>query len=106
MRIDIDFSIFTSTPSAEGVISGSIEVDVLPRAGETISFFNAPNKSTFPPRASFDPLLKVMNVIHNASSRGVALQLQDVTLPNKQSVAEVATYLEQGFGLFFDPTSE
>ena len=106
MRIDIDFSIFTSAPSAEGVISGSIEVDVLPRAGETISFLNAPNKFILPSGADFDPLLKVENVIHNASSRGVALQLQDITLPNKQSVSEVVAYLEQGFGMFFDPTSE
>ncbi|MCQ4261179.1 hypothetical protein [Stutzerimonas stutzeri] len=106
MRVDIDFSIFTSAPSAEGVISGNIEVDALPRAGEIISFFNSPNESIFPSRADFDPLLKVENVIHSASGRGVALQLQDVTLPNRQSVAEVAAYLEQGFGLFFDPISE
>lgn len=106
MRIDIDFSIFTSTPSAEGVISGKIEVNALPRVGEIISFYTAPNESKFPTNSSFDPLLKVESVIHNANGQKTALQLQDVTLPNKQSVAEVTVFLEQGFGLFFDPISE
>lgn len=106
MRIDIDFSIFTSIPSAEGLISGKIEVTVLPRAGEIISFYTAPNESKFPANSSFDPLLKVESVIHNANGQNTALQLQDVTLPSKQSVAEVTAFLEQGFGLFFDPISE
>lgn len=106
MRIDIDFSIFTSTPSAEGVISGKIEARELPRAGEIISFLIAPNQSNFPSASGFNPLLKVENVIHGASGQGATLQLQDVTLPNKQSVVEVTAFLEQGFGLFFDPIGE
>lgn len=106
MRIDIDFPIFSSTPSPEGVISGKIEVAALPRVGEIISFYTAPNGSIFPKTSSFDPLLKVENVIHNATGQNTALQLQDVILPNKQSVAEVTAFLEQGFCLFFDPVSE
>jgi len=106
MRIDIDFSIFTSAPSAEGVISGKIEVGALPRAGEIVSFFNASGSSVFPSGAGFEPLLKVENVIHSTNGLSAALQLQDVTLPNKQSVAAVTAYLEQGFGLSFDPASE
>ena len=45
MRIHIDFSIFTSTPSAEGVISGKIELSILPRTGEIVSFLASPNEA-------------------------------------------------------------
>ena len=106
MRIDIDFSIFTLAPSTEGVISGKIEVSELPRTGEIISFSFAPNESKFPAEPGFNPLLKVENVIHNANGQSPALQLQDLMLPNKESVAEVTAFLEQGFGLFFSPTGE
>jgi hypothetical protein len=106
MRIDIDFSIFTLAPSAEGVISGKIEVSELPRTGEIISFSFAPNKSKFPAEPGFNPLLKVETVIHSANGQSPALQLENLMLPNKESVAEVTAFLEQGFGLFFSPTGE
>ncbi|MGN2624121.1 hypothetical protein ACTCUN_13140 [Stutzerimonas balearica] len=106
MRIDIDFSIFTSAPSAEGVISGKIELNALPRTGEVVSFLASPNGHKFPAASEFDPLLKVENVTHQINSQLVMLQLQDVVLPNKTSVGEFTTFLEQGFGLFFDPVGE
>ena len=106
MRIDIDFSIFTPAPSSEGVISGKIEVNELPRVGEMVSFSFAPNESKFPLESGFNPLLKVENVIHNANGQSAAVQLQNLILPNKKSVIEVTAFLEQGFGLFFSPTSE
>jgi hypothetical protein len=106
MRIDIDFSIFTSAPSAEGVISGKIELNALPQSGEIVSFLASPNGSKFPATSEFNPLLKVENVIHHVNSQAVTIQLQDVVLPNKISVAEVTAFLEQGFGLFFDPAGE
>lgn len=106
MRIDIDFLIFTSAPSAEGVISGKVELNALPRIGEIVSFLASPNGHKFSAASEFNPLLKVENVIHQANSQAVTLQLQDVVLPNKKSVAEVTAFLEQGFGLFFDPTGE
>jgi hypothetical protein len=106
MRIHIDFSIFTSTPSAEGVISGKIELSILPRIGEIVSFLASPNEHKFPAASGFNPLLKVENVIHCVNSQEATLELQDVVLPNKKSVTEVTAFLEQGFGLFFDPATE
>ena len=106
MSIDIDFSIFTSAPSAEGVISGKIELNALPRIGDIVSFLASPNGHKFPAASEFNPLLNVEKVIHQVNSQAVTLQLQDVVLPNKASVAEVTAFLEQGFGLFFDPTGE
>ena len=106
MRIHIDFSIFTSTPSAEGLISGKIELNILPRIGEIVSFLASPNEHKFPATSGFNPLLKVENVIHCVNSQEATLELQDVVLPNKKSVTEVTAFLEQGFGLFFDPATE
>jgi hypothetical protein len=88
------------------VISGKIELNELPRIGEIVSFLASPNGHTFPTASEFSPLLKVESVIHQVNSQAVILQLQDVVLPNKKSVAEVTAFLVQGFGLFFNPTGE
>jgi hypothetical protein len=106
MRVEIDISVFIGTESAAGMVSGSIDLAVLPRVGETISFISPPKSAPYPAAFGLNSQLKVENIIHTAGTQIILVLLADIVLPSAESVEAVASYLEQGFGLFYEPHEE
>ena len=81
-----------------------MELDVLPRAGETISF-NQPTHAVDPLRVSdFLPHLKVDHVLHtpNAGGAHASISLADVVVPTLDDARQIFAYFERGFGLYAD----
>lgn len=103
-QVQIDASLFTSNGSALGRISGPLTFDVVPRAGEILSFLCPPEGSTVSP--SFASLLqpKVANVLHTpAPEVGVMLALEDIVAPSPCAAKQLVAYLAAGFNLFYEP---
>ena len=101
MKVNIDFSVFLPQRSA-GVVTGSLELSNVPRAGETLSLELPPVKGVEKP-AFFYGQLTVENVIHPTNGNAwVLLGLQDVELENEADLFSLTLFLEQGFGFFFD----
>jgi hypothetical protein len=105
MKIYIDISIFTDI-LAVGNVKGTIEVEAIPRIGDSISFLFPINKNVMPCSIkSFNSQIKVENVIFNPlpnAGGGVLLLLQDLKLDTLEDAIKVSKYLEEGFSLFFD----
>jgi hypothetical protein len=103
VRLSVDFSVFLPSSSA-GVFSGTIELQTLPRIGETISFAH-PKSNVLPVQVpGFAFLLKVEDVLHSANPADViSLALEDLTLEHMRDVEVLAQFLKDGFGLRFDP---
>ena len=102
MKFEIDISIFTSSDGAFGNATGSIELEVAPNVGDTISFVfpSAPGVS---PVAGFTGLLRVTDRVLSAGGGSkISLALDDITVPNAEVARAVAEYLEKGFGLGVD----
>ena len=103
MKVNIDISIFTPTTSF-GVITGTLDVSVIPRIGESISFVFAPNNDVTAPEGVLLPQLKVEHVIHASYEDGptVSIMLEEANFESIVECRAVSEYLEKGFGLFLD----
>ncbi|HEV7606576.1 MAG TPA: hypothetical protein VGO61_04530 [Steroidobacteraceae bacterium] len=102
MKIEIDISIFTSSDGAFGSATGSIELEVVPQVGDTISFV-FPKAPGVLPLAGFAGLLRVTDRVFSAGGGSkISLALEDITVPNADAARAVAEYLDKGFGLGVD----
>ena len=104
MKLRIDISIFLSGVTSFGVVSGEIELDFIPRVGETVSFMLPLNN--IPPLAEhwFNSSLKVENVAYSVSPKmpNVMLSLEPIVLDSKEQCRKLSKYFETGFGLYVD----
>lgn len=105
-RVQIDASLFSASGEALGRISGSLEFETLPRAGEVVSLLFAANGVAAP--ASVCSLLqpKVANVLHTPGVGGTMLMLDDIVAETRSFAKELVAYLSVGFELFFEPHVE
>ncbi len=102
LRLNIDFSVFAPKGSA-GVVSGAIECLALPRVGEFVILSVPKNKVTPVQLPGFNGHLKVADVLHAAHDGSTLLALESVNLQDNAHIATLSAFLEQGFGLYFDP---
>jgi hypothetical protein len=105
-RVQIDASLFSASGEALGRISGPLEFEFLPRAGEVLSLLLASNGVAAP--ASVGSLLhpKVATVLHKPDAGGTMLMLEDVVAESRGVAKELVAYLSAGFDLFFEPYGE
>ncbi len=101
-RVYVDLSLLTPSSSA-GVISGYLDLAHVPSEGDTVAF----DKPICPVRplgiVGFPSSLVVEHVLPPvAGTTEVLLSLADVILASQADALEVAEYLQQGFGLYFD----
>ena len=105
MRVYIDISVFSSPTESYGVINGDMEMDVIPRVGESISFAFPINKEIMPLSASwFLGALKVTDITHRPTSSGtsVLVCLEPVILTSIDQCKALSDYMEKGFVLGTD----
>jgi len=98
MKVAIDISIFTSSDGAFGNTSGSMDLDVAPQVGDTVSF--AFPKTNLARVAGFSGMLRVENrVLDAGGGLNVTLALEDIVVASTADAWAVVEYLEKGFGL-------
>jgi hypothetical protein len=101
MRIYVDFSVFTHD-QAVGNVHGFLELAVLPRQGELVSF-EQPRQGVIPVNVTgFAHQLAVERVIHGAHGGRILLSLADVVLGSRDDASRLFAYLLDGFGLYAD----
>lgn len=105
-RVQIDASLFSASGEALGRISGPLEFELLPRAGELLSLLFASNGVAAP--ASLGSLLqpKVAKVLYAPGMSGTMLMLEDIVAESRGVAKELVAYLSAGFDLFFEPHGE
>ena len=98
MKLNIDISVFIRSGGSFGHISGTLELDMLPSVGDTISFVDARN-TTVPKPHAFLGLLRVEDrVISAAGGAPVSLMLEDLYFDAVEDAQLTGRYLESGFG--------
>ena len=102
IRVYVDISLFTPNSSV-GVINGYMNLENVPNEGGTVAF-DKPNAPLSPPAVSgFDSCLLVEHVSPPVSgTTEVLLSLADITVASRPDALQVAEYLQQGFGLYFN----
>jgi hypothetical protein len=91
MKIDIDFSIFCSPTDAYGCVTGTLDFEQIPDAGETVKLFDLEDQFN-----EFNGTLKVEHFIreHNV------LMFGGVVLNSSITADSLAEKLEMKYGLF------
>lgn len=99
MKVTVDFSIFTKSGAAFANANGTLELDVLPHIGDTISFA-FPKETGLAPVPGFTGMLRVRDrVLDAGGALGVSLALDDLVMQTIGEADAVAEYFEKGFGL-------
>ena len=94
-KVYVDVSIFTEA-NAFGMVSGHIDVPVIPQVGDLM---------VFPPRAPSSALVAIRQLrvtarlINANSDEPVGLMLDDITVATDDDAREVLCFLEEGYGL-------
>lgn len=100
-RVAIELSVSTGQSGAFGRVSGFLNLAVVPRAGERLSF-QFPHNGILPRQLEgFAMLVAVKGITHlaGAGEGDVFLELEDVELETDEDGAWLLAYLDQGFGL-------
>ena len=101
-RVYVDISIFTPSNSV-GVISGYLNIDIVPAKGESLSFENPITPNIQLSTSNFNKSIEVKYVSPPvAGTKELLISLADITVPTRVEAMKVANYLQQGFGLYFD----
>lgn len=102
MKFSIDISIFARSDGAFGNATGTIELDVAPQIGDTISF-TFPRATGLARVVGFTGMLRVKDRVLNAGGgSNISLALDDLVVATLEEARAVAEYLEKGFGLGID----
>ena len=97
MRIGIDVSIFTRTDGSYGHATGTIELELIPQVGDTLSFVFPKIAGAAIPRG-FAGVLKVSDrVLDVAGKTPITLMLEDLMLGSVEDARAVSKYLADGF---------
>jgi len=91
MKINIDFSIFCSTTSTYGYVTGLLDFNEIPRIGETVKLFDIENQID-----EFDGALKVESFVSDHNVLG----FEPVVLSSLIMADSLAEELETKYGLF------
>jgi hypothetical protein len=104
MEVSIDIDLLAAPSTAVGQISGKLDLLALPHIGETLSFMFNKTDAVFPIGSGFSGLLKVENVIYPVD-RGFPpiVGLEPIQATSGEHAQSIARYLEDAFGLNFDP---
>ena len=97
MKVDIDFSVFTSPSDAYGNVTGSLELCALPAVGDRVSFLFARDSSL--PGSSFDGFLVVTDRIFDAEQGACTIGLEELVATSASEAEMLMKYFEAGFGL-------
>ena len=101
MRIEVDFSLLTTT-SAVGRVSGSMEFSCVPRVGETVSFGLVVDSAS-----KFSGQLTVEHVVRLPNTDSLPLvSLSDVVAANDASGHTLGNLFSEKYGLFFEPYND
>jgi hypothetical protein len=101
MRIEVDFSLLTTT-SAVGRVSGPMEFSCVPRIGETVSFGLVVDSAS-----KFTGQLTVEHVGHLPNTNSSPLvSLSDVVAADEASGHALGNLFSEKYGLFFEPYNE
>ena len=104
MKIHLDCSIMSDT-EAFGYVHGSIDLSFPPRSGDCLSLAASSKDAILPDVKHFTGRLKVEKVTFTpmrADGIEVSLTLDDIIVSSREDARKVASYLEQGFSLYFD----
>jgi hypothetical protein len=102
MKFSIETLICTNSDGAFGNATGTIELDVVPQIGDTISFA-FPKAKGLARVVGFTGMLWVKDRVLNAGGgSNVSLALEDLLVGTLKEARAVAEYLEKGFGLSVD----
>ena len=104
MKIGISLDVFSFDEYAVGCVSGTIELPVVPRVGECISFIFNDNNISPINISGFRGLCKVESVLHSLSGQGdpIALSRESAHLKTLSDAKAVMKYLCDGFDLKAD----
>jgi hypothetical protein len=103
VEISVDISIFALPSASVGMISGKIDLPMLPRIGETLSFMCNENDTPFPVNSGFDGLLRVEDVLYSVGYKlPPSLMLGEIEASSVDQAITVGKYFEVAFGLNFD----
>jgi hypothetical protein len=105
MEVNIDFSVFISSPTeseAYGNISGTLVLPAIPSSGDELSFFFSPRKKMFPKIEGVRWVLSIETVVFLVGHDKVCLSLEDVVIKTKSEAEVLVDYFVDGFGLYFD----
>ena len=100
-RVAIDLSVLTDQSGPFGRVSGFLDLAVVPRSGERLSF-QFPKNGVLPQQLDRFPLAVVVKGVTHLLGAGegdVFLELEDIQLDTDEDGAWVLAYLDQGFGL-------
>lgn len=97
MKVDIDFSVFTSPSDAYGNVTGSLELCALPVVGDRVSFLFARDSSL--PGSSFDGFLVVTDRRLDAEQGTCTIGLEELVATSASEAEILMKYFETGFGL-------
>lgn len=99
VRVNIDISVFLGSTSF-GVVSGQLDLAIIPRAGDYINVM-FPDNGVLCPSSAFNPLLKVESVVLSPGG-GVAVSVEPVIVKTQVDTESVASFLFNGFQLTID----
>jgi hypothetical protein len=103
MRVYVDFSVFTAS-QALGNVHGGLELEIVPRKGETLNFANLHPTPVPLQVQGFTPHLRVEDVFPSPQGavETFSLSLSDVEVASLEIAQKIFAYFEKGFGLFVD----
>jgi hypothetical protein len=101
--VRIDISLFTED-DAFGMISGEIEVPIMPQIGDVI-VFDGQGADVVRHEAAFGmgPLEVTNRLISAASNGAVTVMLSDIEVKTKEDARQVMAFFEDCYGLFGEP---
>lgn len=101
MKVNIDFSVFTSGGDAVGNVVGDLDFVAEPAIGDTISLMCAPTGRGIPQGHQSGGLLKVVARIITAAENEypLAIMLSDMVAETREQAVELMRYMESEFGL-------
>jgi hypothetical protein len=99
VKVNIDFSVFSSPVSAYGNVTGILELPSLPTSGDTVSFSFSKNAALLPD-VGFSGLITVENVIFESGGGNPSLSLASIIVKGEEKAEALMKYFENGFGFF------
>jgi len=98
MKVNVDFSIFSSANHAYGNVSGVLDLPEYPGMGDSISF--AFSNLSAMPEANFPGFLTVESKRYDVRQEvGCSIGLSDVVVNGQDEAERLMSYFENGFGL-------
>lgn len=104
MKFHLDASIFSRSEGSLGMVSGDVELPMLPPIGSKLSFSSPLNPTNLVSVKGFHGLLTVESLIFQLQGGDVTAHvcLEDIIVDTHEDGRNLMAYLEAGFGLYAD----